>query len=162
MPTCDPPITSSPPPVARECLLRAAAACSGTCSCVLPMSDQDVCGCADSLKNFREPLGCGWESVLWLIFQHATAGRGMEVASEEVRTPITFTVLFRIKQSFPFHVSPSDTSLISFWMGQNFRNIDRRMAVFAELLSNGRGVFLNVVHELFAPLSLSEASVDIY
>lgn len=75
---------------------------------------------------------------------------------------ITITVLFRIKQSFPFHVSRCDTSVISFWMGQNFRNTDRCIAVFAELLSNGGGVFLNVVHELFAPLSPSEASVDIY
>lgn len=36
------------------------------------------------------------------------------------------------------------------------------IVVFAELLSNGLGVFLNVVHELITPLSPSEASVDIY
>lgn len=46
-------------------------------------------------------------------------------------------------------------------MGQNFRNTDRCIVVCAELLSNGLGVFLDVVHELVAPLSSSEASVDI-
>lgn len=68
---------------------------------------------------------------------------------------------FRIKQPFPFHVSLWDTSVISFWMGQNFRNTDRCIVVCTELLSNGLGVFLDVVHELVAPLSSSEASVDI-